>query len=144
MGGAQQDAASVVYIETSSNKYLCCFPSFLLVSLSLLLTLVSRDHLASKRRACAVTQLWLWLCASPGTVVLQAPLSLGFSWKEDWSGLLCPLPEDLPDPGIEPVSPALQADSLPLSLWGSPSPPASKLPVPSTLSQVPLLGESQA
>ena len=55
-----------------------------------------------------------------------------------------PLPEDLPDPGIEPVSPALQADSLPLSRWGSPSPPASKLPVPSTLSQVLLLGESQA
>ena len=43
---------------------------------------------------------------------LQAPLSLGFSRQESWDGLLCPPPRDLPDPGIEPRSPALQADSL--------------------------------
>ena len=49
------------------------------------------------------------------TVAHQAPLSRGFSRQEHWSGLPCPSPEDLPDPGIEPVSPvapALQADSL--------------------------------
>ena len=48
----------------------------------------------------------------------QAPLSMGFSRQEYWSGLPCPSPEDLPDPGTEPISPvapALQADSLPLS-----------------------------
>ena len=39
-----------------------------------------------------------------GTVACQAPLSMGFSRREYWSGLLCPPPEDLPDPGIEPVS----------------------------------------
>ena len=41
----------------------------------------------------------------------QAPLS-GFSRQEHWSGLPCPSPGDLPDPGIKPWSPALQADSL--------------------------------
>ena len=53
----------------------------------------------------------------------QAPLFMGFSSQEYWSGLPFPLPEDLPDPGIEPMSPAapaLQADSLPLSHQGSP------------------------
>ena len=47
------------------------------------------------------------------TVVCQAPLSMGFSRREYWSGLPCPPPGDLPHPGIEPSSPALQADSLP-------------------------------
>ena len=42
----------------------------------------------------------------------QAPLSLGFSRQEYWSGLPFPSPGRLPDPGIEPESPALQADSL--------------------------------
>ena len=42
----------------------------------------------------------------------QAPLSMKFSRQEYWSGLPCPSPGDLPDPGIEPWSPALQADSL--------------------------------
>ena len=40
----------------------------------------------------------------------QAPLSMGFSSQESWSELLFPSPKDLPDPGIEPGSPALQAD----------------------------------
>ena len=44
---------------------------------------------------------------------LHAPLSLGFSRQESWDGLLRPPPRDLPDPGIEPRSPALQEDSLP-------------------------------
>ena len=41
----------------------------------------------------------------PWTVAPQAPLSMGFSRQEYWSGLPCPPPGDLPDPGIEPVSP---------------------------------------
>ena len=43
----------------------------------------------------------------------MAPLSMGFSRKEHWSGLTCPPPGDLPNPGIEPRSSALQVDSLP-------------------------------
>ena len=46
------------------------------------------------------------------TVAFQAPLSTGFSRQEYWSGLPCPPPEDLFDPGIEPTSPALQVVSL--------------------------------
>ena len=56
------------------------------------------------------------LSATPWTVAHQAPLSTGFSKQEHWSGLPCPPPGDLPDPGIElmsSLSPALQEDSLP-------------------------------
>ena len=54
-----------------------------------------------------------WLCVTPWTVARQAPLSMGFSRQEHWSGLPCPRPGDLPNPGMEPGSPALQVDSLP-------------------------------
>ena len=45
-----------------------------------------------------------WLFATPQTVAHQAPLSMGFSRQEYWSGLPCPPPGDLPDPRMEPVS----------------------------------------
>ena len=66
-----------------------------------------------------VTKLCLDL-ATPWTVASQAPLSMGFFRQEYWSGLPFPFPGDLPDPGIKPRSPALQADSLPTDLWGKP------------------------
>ena len=46
------------------------------------------------------------------TVAHQAPLSMGFSSQEHWNGLPFPSPSDLPNPGIEPRSPTLQADAL--------------------------------
>ena len=46
--------------------------------------------------------------ATPWTVALQAPLSMGFPRQEYWSGLPFPSPGDLPDPGIEPRSPATE------------------------------------
>ena len=52
------------------------------------------------------------LFATPWTVACQAPPSLGFSRQEYCSGLLFPSPGDLPDPGIEPGSPTLEADAL--------------------------------
>ena len=52
------------------------------------------------------------LFATPWTVAYQASLSMGFSRQEYWSGLPFPSPEDLPDPGIKPRSPALEADAL--------------------------------
>ena len=58
--------------------------------------------------------------ATPWTVARQAPLSMGFSRQEYWSGLPCPHPGDLPDPGIEPRSLALQVDSLPCEPLGKP------------------------
>ena len=53
------------------------------------------------------------LFATSWTVAYQAPLSMGFSRQEYWSGLPFPSPRDLPNPGIEPGSPALQTDFLP-------------------------------
>ena len=53
------------------------------------------------------------LFATPWTEAYQAPLSMGFSRQERWSGLPFPSPGDLPDPGIECGSPALLADALP-------------------------------
>ena len=66
------------------------------------------------------------LFATPWTVAFQAPLAMRFFRQEYWSGFPCPPPEDLSNPGIEPVSPvspvspALQVNSLLLSHWGSP------------------------
>ena len=60
------------------------------------------------------------LFATPWTIARQAPLSMGFSGQEYWDGLPFLPPGDLPDPGMELTSPALQADSLPLSNQGSP------------------------
>ena len=60
------------------------------------------------------------LFATPWTLAYQASPSLGFSRQECWSGLLFPSPGDLPEPGIEPKSPALQADTLPSEPPGKP------------------------
>ena len=61
---------------------------------------------------CAQLLSRVWLFVTPWTVTLQAPLSMGFSRQENWSELPFPSPGDLPYPGSEPGSPALQADSL--------------------------------
>ena len=58
--------------------------------------------------------------ATPWTAAHQAPLSMGFPRQEYWSGLPFPPPGDLPNLGTEPVSPALQKNSL-LSYWGRPT-----------------------
>ena len=65
----------------------------------------------------------VWFYVTPWTVALRAPLSMGFSRQEYWSGLPYPLSGDLPNPGIQPVSsasPALRVESPPLSHRGSP------------------------
>ena len=63
------------------------------------------------------------LFTTPWTVAHQAPLSMGSSRREYWSGLPCPPPGDLPDPGIKlscTISPEFQADSLPTEPPGKP------------------------
>ena len=57
------------------------------------------------------------LFATPWTAARQAPLSMGFSKQRYWSELPFPSPGDLSDPGIEPGSPTLQADSLQTEFW---------------------------
>ena len=61
------------------------------------------------------------LFETPWTVAYQAPLSMGFSRQEYWSGLPFPSPGDLPDPGMEPRASALQADALPSEPLGKPT-----------------------
>ena len=58
-------------------------------------------------------------CDSCNPTACLAPLSMGFSRQQHWSGLPFPSPGDLPNTGIEPRSPALQADSLPSELRGN-------------------------
>ena len=58
----------------------------------------------------------VWLFATPWSLAYQAPLSMGFSRQEYWSGLPFPSPGDLPNPRTEAGSPALQADALPSEL----------------------------
>ena len=60
------------------------------------------------------------LFVTPWTVAYQAPPSMGFSRQEYWSGVPLPSPGGLPNPGIEPRSPALQADALPSEPPGRP------------------------
>ena len=60
------------------------------------------------------------LFETPWTSARQAPRSMGFPRQEYWTGVPFPSPEDLPNPRIEPGSPALQAHSLPSELPGKP------------------------
>jgi len=60
------------------------------------------------------------LFVTPWTVTCQAPLSMEFSRPGYWSGLPFPSPGDLPNPGIKPMSPTLQVDSLPAEPQGKP------------------------
>ena len=60
------------------------------------------------------------LFGTPRTVAHQAPLPMGFSRQEHWSGSPCPPPGDLPDPGIEPVPPALAGRFFTTELSGKP------------------------
>ena len=69
------------------------------------------------------------------TVVCQAPLSMGFSRREYWSGLPCPPPGDLPDPGIEPES--LMSPAFAGGFFTTEPPESSELPRDPT---IPLLG----
>ena len=71
---------------------------------------------------CVCVQLFscVRLFVAPGTVAHQASLSMKFSRQEHWSGISFPPPEDLPNPGIKPASPALQMDSFTAELLGKP------------------------
>ena len=66
------------------------------------------SHMKVKVKSLSRFQLF----ATPWTVAYQASQSIGFSRQEYWSGLPLPSPGDLPDPGIEPRSPTLEAGAL--------------------------------
>ena len=75
-----------------------------------------REALVKGKVLVAQSQLF----ATPWTAACQAPWSMRFSRQEYWSGLPFSRPGNLPDPGIEPGSPVLQADSLPYEPPGKP------------------------
>ena len=68
---------------------------------------------------CAQSLSHIRLCATPRTAAHQAPLSMGFSRQEYWSGLPCPPPGDLLDPGLEPSLPDCRRILYQLSHQGS-------------------------
>ena len=74
----------------------------------------------------------VWLFATPRTVAYQAPPSMGFSRQEYCSGVPFPSPGDLPNPGIEPRSPALQANTLTSEPPGKPQPLGQRWKIHST------------
>ena len=82
---------------------------------------VSRRGCETAVKVQSVTRSIMCDSVTSWTVAHQALLPVGFARQEHWSGLPCPPPGALPDPGIEPVSPTLQVDSLP-------SKPSGKLP----------------
>ena len=81
--------------------------------------LCSLIHALSQNKYVMYIILWssllshVRLFVTPQTVAYETSPPMGFSRQEYWSGLPFPSPGDLPDPGIEPRSPALQADVLP-------------------------------
>ena len=72
--------------------------------------LLKNSFLRSKVRVKSLSCVQLF--ATPWTVAYKVPPSMEFSRQEHWSGLPFPSPGDLPDPGVEPVSPTLQADAF--------------------------------
>ena len=75
---------------------------------------ISKWDLIKHKIFCKAKWKWsrVWLFVTPWAVAYQVPLSMGLSRQEYWSGLTFPSPGHLPDPGIEPGSPTLQADTL--------------------------------
>ena len=100
------------YSLGTSGKWECCIRWLRRISL------LSADISASSC-VCACVLNHVQLFATLWTIARQAPLSMGFSRQEYWSGLPFPSPGDLPDPGIEPASSALQEDFYLLTYWGS-------------------------
>ena len=85
---------------------------FLAAAFSILMT-NKHSHLKFSMKVKVKLLSHVRLFATPWTVAYEAPPSMGFSRQECWSGLPFPSPGVLPDPGIEPRSPALQVDALP-------------------------------
>ena len=85
-------------------------PFFTFLSTLVIACLFDNRHSNKKVKVKSLSRVRLF--AIPWTVAHQAPPSMGFSRQEHWSGLPFPSPGDLLDPGIEPRSPALQADAL--------------------------------
>ena len=103
----------------SSKASILWLSAFLMVQLSHPYMTTGKATALSIHRSEVVKSLSrVRLFATPWTIALQVPRSVGFSRQECWSGFPFPSPGDLPNPGIKRRSPALQANSLPTELQG--------------------------
>ena len=93
-----QALASWAFIESQSRRPVA--PMWMISSIQM--PAKAGIHHESHCACCCFSLAWL--CATLWTVACQAPLSMGFSRQEYWSGLPCPPLVNLPDPGIEPMS----------------------------------------
>ena len=96
------------FTTASPGSPICLFIMYLLPCLHLCFSLAHEDDatflvMTDKQHVFVLRRVWLFV--TPWTVARQAPLSMGLSRQESWSGLLCPPPGDLLDPGIQPMSP---------------------------------------
>ena len=123
-----------LYVSMTFHFQACHCPTISLVSMKV--RDIQVTHLTLKLSACLVNYKiqidlkCLYVCvpscsvvsdwATLRTAACHAPSQRRFSRQEYWSGLPCPPPGDLPNPGIRPGSPALQADSLPAEPSGKP------------------------
>ena len=116
-------SSSNFLLPTQKKKVLIIYYVSFMVFLKILLYInfVFLEYIYVCVYTCSVTKLCPTL-ATPWTVAHQAPLSMGFSRQEYWSGLPCPLPVDLPNPGIEltSMSPVLAGGfSTTSTTWGA-------------------------
>ena len=79
-----------------------------------------KNYKTGNLECCVLSHSVMFNSATPWTVACQAPLSMRFSRQEDWGGLPCPPPGDLPNPGIKPRSLTVPADYLPSEPPGKP------------------------
>ena len=107
VGGAQHYSWQKENKNNNNLWFITCFPIHLI---SFPTTLWNSCWWFSRQVVSSSCNAW--------TVAHQAPVSMGFSRQEYWNGLPFPSPGSLPDPRIQPGSPALQADSLPTELRG--------------------------
>ena len=101
----QQSHSLEIYVDKTIIQKDTCTPIF-----TAALFTIAKTWKQPKVKVKSLNRVQLF--ATPWTVAYQAPLSMGFSRQEYWSGLPFPSPGDLPDPGIQPGSPTLEADTL--------------------------------
>ena len=117
----QRGLITMTYLPNTSTAFPLAHPQHIktfLPFVSAEVSSISLPYLKNEKKESEVTQSCLTV--TPWTVAYQAPPSKGFSRQEYWSGLPFPPPGDLPNPRIEPRSPALQAEALPSEPPGKP------------------------
>ena len=104
---------------TSKSAWMYCQGKYINQKFHLTWIYIKQNELLIERKKVKSFSC-VWVFVTPWTVAYETSPSIGFSRQEYWSGLALPSSEDLPDPGIKPGSPALQAVALPSEPPGKP------------------------